>query len=110
MAQGDADNGLGDAGTQGALDPVGVAAMAEADRHLVKGRQGPIELGQQPGAGIGSHGTAVNSGHHPAAAKAFKLSGLVVDCMRIAFPHGIWLTSDVKSGLARVNYLHRIHT
>ena len=73
MAQGDADNGLGDAGTQGALDPVGVAAMAEADRHLVKGRQGPIELGQQPGADIGSHGTAVNSGHHPAAAKAFEL-------------------------------------
>ena len=93
MAQGDGDNGLGDAGAQGALDPVGVAAMAEAGRHLVKGRQGPIDLGNSR-----------------APAKAFKLSGLVVDCMRIAFPHGIWLTSDVKSGLARVNKLHRIHT
>ena len=45
MAQGDADNALGNAGTQSALDPVGVAAMAEAGRHQVKGRQGPIDLG-----------------------------------------------------------------
>ena len=73
MARVDGDGAPGDEGAQGALDPVGVAAMAEAGRHLVKERQKPIDLKQQPGTGIGSHGTAVNSGHHRAAAKAFKL-------------------------------------
>ena len=110
MAQGDGDNALGDAGAQGALDPVGVAAMAEAGRHLVKGRQGPIDLGNSraPASEVmGPPSIAVTTGRRP---KHSSSSGSVVDCMRIAFPHGIWLTSDVKSGLARVNNLHRIHT
>ena len=68
MAQGEGDGALGDAGAQGALDPVGVAAMAEAGRHLVKGRQGPIDLGNSraPASEVmGPPSIAVTTGRRP---------------------------------------------
>ena len=73
IAQGDGDNALGDEGAQAVLDPVGVAVIGEAVRHLVNERQTLIDLAQQQGAGIGSDGTVVEIGHHAAASVAFKL-------------------------------------
>ena len=46
----------GDERAQAVLDPVGVAVIGEAVRHLVKERQAPLDPSQQQGAGIGSDG------------------------------------------------------
>ena len=73
IAQGDGDNALGDEGAQAVLDPIGVAVIGEAVRHLVKERQALLDPAQQQGAGIGSDGTAVESSHHAPASVAFKL-------------------------------------
>ena len=63
----------GDEGAQAVLDPIGVAVIGEAVRHLVKKRQTLLDPAQQQGAGIGSDGTAVKISHHTAASEAFKL-------------------------------------
>ena len=62
VAEGDGDNALGDEGAQAVLDPVGVAMIGEAIRHLVKKRQTLLDPAQQQQAGIGSDGTAIESG------------------------------------------------
>ena len=82
IAQGDGDNALGDEGAQAVPNPVGVAVIGEAVRHLVNERQALIDLAQQQGAGIGSDGTAVESGHHAAASVAFKLQRFGVTLCR----------------------------
>ena len=73
IAEGDGDNALGDERAQAVLDPVGIAVIGEAVRHLVKERQVLLDPAQQQGAGIGSDGTAVKISHHTAASVAFKL-------------------------------------
>ena len=55
----------GDERAQAVLDPVGVAVIGEAVRHLVKERQAPLDPSQQQGAGIGSDGTLGNSENFP---------------------------------------------
>ena len=75
IAQGDGEDAPGDEGAQAVLDPIGVAVIGEAVRHLVKKRQALIDLALQQGASIGSDGAAVKISHHTAASKAFKLQG-----------------------------------
>ena len=69
----DANHALVDEGSQTVLDPLEVAVIGEAGCYLVRNRQVPIDLAQQQGAGIGSDGTAVEIGHHAAAAVGFRL-------------------------------------
>ena len=67
IAEGDGDNALGDEGVQAVLDPIGVAVIGEAGRHLIKKRQTLLDPAQQQAAGIGSDRTAVKISHHTAA-------------------------------------------
>ena len=85
LALGDANDRLGDEATQGVANPLGVAVIGEAVGYLVRKRQVPIHLAQQQGAGIGSDGAAVESGHHAAAAVGFKLQGFGVTLCRHRF-------------------------
>ena len=56
VAEGDAKDALGDEAAQAVPDPLGVAVIGEAVRHLAKKRQVPPDPAQQQGAGIGSDG------------------------------------------------------
>ena len=85
IAQGDGDNALGSESAQAVLDPVGIAVIGEAVRHLVKKRQALLDPAQQQGAGIGSDGTAVEISHHAAASVAFKLQRFGVTLCRHRF-------------------------
>ena len=78
VAEGDADDALGDEFTKAVPDPPGVAVIGETGRHLVRERQAPIYPAQQQGAGIGSDGAAVEISHHAAASVGFKLEGFGV--------------------------------
>ena len=82
IAQGDANDALGDELAQAVPNPPGVAVIGEAVRHLVRERQVPIHPAQQQGAGIGSDGTAVETSHHAAASVGFKLQGFGVTLCR----------------------------
>ena len=97
IAQGDGDNALGDEGAQAVPNPVGGAVIGEAVRHLVNERQALIDLAQRQGAGIGSDGTAVESGHHAAASVAFKLQRFGVTPCRHRFSSRNLVNSLSKS-------------
>ena len=64
VAKGDAKDALGDEGAQAVPDPLGVAVIGKAVRHLAKKRQVPLGPAQQQGVGIGSDGTALEISHH----------------------------------------------
>ena len=97
IAQGDGDNALGNESAQAVLDPVGVAVIGEAVRHLVKERQALLDPAQQQGAGIGSDGTAVKISHHTAASVAFKLQRFGVTLCRHRFSSKNLVNSLCKS-------------
>ena len=78
VAEGDANDALGDELAQAVLDPPGVAVIGEAVGHLVRNRQVPVHPAQQQSAGIGGDGTAVEISHHATAAVGFKLQGFGV--------------------------------
>ena len=97
VAQGDGDNALGDERAQAVLDPVGIAVIGEAVRHLVKERQVLLDPAQQQGAGIGSDGTAVKISHHAAASVTFKLQRFGVTQCRHRFSSWNLFNSFLKS-------------
>ena len=69
----------------------------EAVRYLVNERQVLLDLAQQQGAGIGSDGTPVESGHHAAAFVAFKLQRFGGTRCRHRFSSNNLLNSLFKS-------------
>ena len=79
------------------LDPVGIAVIGEAVRHLVKERQTLLDPAQQQGAGIGGDGTTVKISHHAAASVAFKLQRLGVTLCRHRFSFQNLVNSLLKS-------------
>ena len=96
VAEGDAKDTLGDEAAQAVPDPLGVAVIGEAVRHLAKKRQVPPDPAQQQGAGIGSDGAAVEISHHTAASVGFKLQGLVLHYVGIGSPYGFWLIPSTR--------------
>ena len=79
------------------LNPLGVAVIGEAGRHLVRERQVPIDLAQQQQARIGSDGTSVESSHHATAAMGFKLQGFGVTLCGHRFSFRDLVNSFLKS-------------
>ena len=99
VAEGDAKDTLGDEAAQAVPDPLGVAVIGEAVRHLAKKRQVPPDPAQQQGAGIGSDGAAVEISHHTAASVGFKLQGFGVTLCWHRFSLWILVNSFDKSML-----------